>query len=73
MKKLNCCQEFEVEYESGTTSDEATAKLCQPKSTRFVLRIREFLSLFTRKRSGDRRGKKSHKRMDEGKQHVYEA
>ena len=63
MKKLNCCQEFEVEYESGTHQRQSYS----------VLRIREFLSLFTRKRSVDRRGIKCHKRMDKGTQHVYEA
>ena len=71
MQELNCCKNVNLEYESGRSRTKATGKLCKPSPTRFVLRIREFLSIITRKRSSSSRRKTSSKGMDERKQHVH--
>ncbi len=54
MNQLNCCKEFNIEYESR--AQDTSGKLCYPKPARFICRIREFLSFIKRTRgSGARR------------------
>ena len=70
MNELNCCKEFNLEYESRP--QDTSGKLCYPKPARFICRIREFLSFIIRKRSSGARRQKKRKGVDESEQHVHE-
>ena len=52
MRELNCCREIYFEYESSPreTSSNSSGKLCYPKPSRCIFRIRELLSFISRKR-----------------------
>ncbi len=70
MNQLNCCKEFNIEYESRP--QDTSGKLCYPKPAMLICWIREFLSFIKRTRgSGARRQTKS-KGVDEREQHVLE-
>ena len=60
MQELNCCKEVNFEYESRRrTSQNSTNQLCQPSPTLIVLRIRQLLSIITRKKSDKGKRKKT--------------
>jgi hypothetical protein len=68
MNQLNCCKEFNIEYESRP--QDTSGKIGYPKPARFIYRIREFLSFIIRTRGNGARRQKQSKGVDEREQHV---